>query len=349
MTFVRPSLEEIIDRVRQDFETKFTNAAVRLRKTVEDVIARSLAGVSHGLHGHAASVYRQQFPQTADPAGLALWAEMLGVERRIGEFSRGIVISNANGFVPIGHVLVSTDGQEFEIEYEIDTLPGQQAEFHIKARERGREGNLPALSTLTFQPAWGAHTEATIANPGLDGGFGPESDSQFKDRVVRRLALPVQGGTERDFVTWALEVPGVLRATTTVNAAGEVDLYPLDVASDGFSPSVPSFERLQTIQEYIDERTPVGFVCDVTTPQALAANFTIRIDDGDTTEVRQQIQLALLDYFGGLNVGDDVILSQVSAAISSVPGERDHTILSPATNVVTDIPFYRTLGAITWA
>jgi uncharacterized phage protein gp47/JayE len=351
MTFARPTLEALIARVRQDFETTLGSGAVRFRRTVEDVLARSIAGLTHGLHGHAEWVARQQFPSTCDDENLARWAEMLGVERREAVPARGIVTTDAPGFVPIGHEMVAPDGTVFEIEYEIAVAPGALAEFHVVAQEGGKATEQAGGTVLTLDPAWGAHTEATVSPQGLEGGFDAETPEQFRDRVVRRLALPVRGGTPEDFRTWALEVPGVLRAGISINGAGDVTVRPLDVAADGFSPSAPSVARQDLIEAYIAERVPAGFVFNIGSVTPSAINLTVNVPSGAPAVGSERdiaAQIALTEFFARAEVGEDVILSQVSAIIAGVPGIDDHTITSPASNVTIAAGGYAVFGSLTW-
>ena len=77
MAFDRPTLPELISRTTEDL-----GPAARLRRSPERALARSVAGTSHGLHGHLDWASRQVIPTTADDENLVAWAAMFGITRK---------------------------------------------------------------------------------------------------------------------------------------------------------------------------------------------------------------------------------------------------------------------------
>ena len=53
MTLVRPTLSALIERARSDIETRLPGADSRLRHSVLDVLARTMAGAAAGIGGVA--------------------------------------------------------------------------------------------------------------------------------------------------------------------------------------------------------------------------------------------------------------------------------------------------------
>lgn len=80
MPLERPTLQQIIDRVRGDIRSGLGINSV-LRRTFIGVFGRALAGQSHVLHGNLQFVSEQAFLQTADDDFVLRFAEFYGVQR----------------------------------------------------------------------------------------------------------------------------------------------------------------------------------------------------------------------------------------------------------------------------
>ena len=67
MPFNRPSIQVIWQRVRGDMEGALTGSNAWLRRNLTSVIAKMIAGVSHGLHGSLDWLAKNLLPITTDP------------------------------------------------------------------------------------------------------------------------------------------------------------------------------------------------------------------------------------------------------------------------------------------
>ena len=61
-------------------------------------------------------------------------------------------------------------------------------------------------------PIVGVNASANVTAGALTGGADAEDDDSLRARLLARIKEPPQGGSKADYVTWALEVPGVTRA-----------------------------------------------------------------------------------------------------------------------------------------
>lgn len=353
MAFDRPSLAELISRVRADFESALTIEVVR--RSVEDVLARVLSGLAHGLHGHLAWVAEQILPDRAEAEFVLRWAAMLGLEIRQATKAGGIVHFDSPGDVaiPLGTIMTSADGVEYEVI--VAAAPGGELSIAaVQAVEPGSAGNL-ASGTLTLQtPVSGVDSEGTIQFPGLAGGADLETIEELRARVLARLAQGDGCGAPGDYEAWALATPTtrVLRAWEDPlrSGAGTVDVFVTVLASGEPDFVNPSTEQLALIQAYLDSVAPV--TVDVTaiapTQQAVAVTFTALTPDNAAVRAAIESELRSM-FFRDSAPGATILLSRVREAISSAEGESDFTISAPAGNTVASSDAHLpVLGTITW-
>ena len=102
--FTRPTLAELIDRAQTDIEGALQGVNARLRRRVEFVFARAMAGLTHGLHGHLAFIAEQILPDQAAEAFLLRWGSLFGVDRIEGDIAAGP--ATVTGLDPRGGVRV---------------------------------------------------------------------------------------------------------------------------------------------------------------------------------------------------------------------------------------------------
>src|SRR4029450_10090670 len=82
MPFDRPTLAELRDRIRRDFNARLPGADALLRQSNLSVIADVLAGLSTLHYGYQVWLSQHLFPDTAETAFLERWASVWGVTRR---------------------------------------------------------------------------------------------------------------------------------------------------------------------------------------------------------------------------------------------------------------------------
>ncbi len=79
MPLQRPTLQQIIDRIRGDIRSGLGINTI-LRRTFLGVFSKALAGQSHVLHGNLEFVQKQLFPNTAEDEFLLQWGSVYGLE-----------------------------------------------------------------------------------------------------------------------------------------------------------------------------------------------------------------------------------------------------------------------------
>ena len=116
MSFARPTLEQLITRIKTDLEARLNGGGTVLRRSAVAVFARVIAGASHLLHGHLDFIFEQAFPDTADDNELVRWAAIWGINRIPAEFAAGnVTFTGVNGTnVPALTQVQRSDGVLFE-------------------------------------------------------------------------------------------------------------------------------------------------------------------------------------------------------------------------------------------
>lgn len=185
MSFERPTLKEIIDRL--DGETQSRLSVPQLRRSNAKVFDRVLAGAAHSLYGYISYLNRQQFFDTAESEYLDRWASIYGLLRK--KATRGasgaVTFSFSAGLVnvPVGTILQSDDGVQYQTTGAVDS-DGKAA---VEALNDGVIGNQQDGDVLTLvSPIIGVFSEVEIIK--LGGGSEAESASfkQSSRDAVRR-------------------------------------------------------------------------------------------------------------------------------------------------------------------
>lgn len=349
MTYERPTLTEIDARVRADIEATMTDVPIVRRGSVLAALARGLAGASHALHGHVGWVFRQIFPDTADPAQLERQAGFYGLGRAEPAPATGAaaITGTAGAILPAGALLGSEDGLEFRVTAAATIGGGGAAEAPVEAAADGAAGNLSAGARLVLlAPVAGIEGEAEVAAPGLAGGADAESDARLLDRLLLRLRRPPHGGAAHDYVQWALEVPGVTRVWPVSESVGAVTVrFAVDGAPHG---PAPNSGEIAAVQAYIDARRPVTAEVTALAPVLLPVDVTLSVTP-DTTAVRAAVVAGLEALFAREGApGATILLSHVREAVSLSIGETDHVVAAPAADVEPGPGEMPVLGTVTF-
>lgn len=352
MAFTRPTLTTLIARARSDIETRLAGAVATIRNSFESVIARVVAGATHGLHGHLVWLSLQLFPDTAEDEFIERWAAIWGLERTAATKSTGsfdITGSPDTTVCPAGALWVDDGGVQYEQDDD-GTIAAGTATVTLTASTGGADGNQDVGTTLTLvSPVTGIDADGTVSGIGLTDGDDEESDADLQSRLLIRMANPPSGGGPGDYVNWALEVAGVTRAWEIPNGDGLGTVVVYFVLDNKAGTIIPDAGEIATVQAHLDAVAPVTADVNVYAPAEVDVDFTIAITP-DTSAVRAAVTAELQDLI--LREGDvdgmTLYLSQINEAISVATGEVDHTTTVPATDLTFTIGQLPVFGTITW-
>jgi len=349
MSFTRPTLAELIERVVTSIDTSLDTASAKLRRSNLNVLAKVLAATAHGLYGFIAWVAAQILPDTCSEEILERYAKIWLTTPRIpAEFASGTmtVTGTAGSVVEVGTVYKRADGQRYEVTAE-RILTASSGVVAIAALEPGQDGNADAGVVLSAEsPITGVQSSAVVLS--LDGGADQESVAALRTRVLERIRKTPMAGAKYDYVRWALEVPGVTRAWS----------YPKELASnnvtvrfmrDNDADPFPNAAEVAAVQAYIDEQAPVTAEPIAMAPIAQPVNYVIALDP-DLSTVRTAVEAELRDlHLREAVPGGTLLLSHMREAISIASGENNHILHSPAADVTCLTGRMATFGGITWS
>src|SRR5690606_14917979 len=98
---------------------------------------------------------------------------------------------------------------------------GTYVDVDVSAIDTGAATRLAAGQTLVFvAPPAGITANALTVLPLEQDGFDAERDSAYSVRVNDELGKPRMGGSQDDFVKWALSQTGIAAAYCYPNRAG---------------------------------------------------------------------------------------------------------------------------------
>ncbi|NYH07744.1 baseplate J/gp47 family protein [Pseudomonas moraviensis] len=345
MPFETPSLPVLIKRTQSDL------AGDSLRQSDAQVLARTLGGAVYGLYGYLDWIAEQILPDTADESTLERIAALrLNQPRKSAQVATGSVSfsASAGAVLDVDTLLQSNDGRTYRVTAARTTSNGVNSTT-IAALDPGSQGNADAgLTLVPVQPILGITGNSfSVLAPGLTGGIARESLESLRSRVIRSYRLIPHGGSAQDYETWALECPGITRAWCRGNFLGPGTVGVFVMRDDDAQP-IPNDEQLAEVQAYIEQLRPVTADVRVLAPVQVLVNYKLRITP-DTSAVRAAIESQLRDLHNReAGLGETLLLSHISEAISSATGETDHSLSSPKADVTAASNELLTFGGCEW-
>lgn len=356
--FTRPTLAELITRIRGDLRGRLEIAGPLLRRAMVDVLGAVWAGAVHLLFGNLDWLSKQLFADTSEREALLREAALYGITPVAATFATGsITATGTNGSSIPAETILRLDAATA---YRVTTgqvIASGTATLPVAAVLAGAAGNLVAGASLTFETTVpGVTAAALVATGGITGGDDGDAGDAGTERVRTRLLLrkrePPQGGADQDYKAWALAVAGVTRVFVYRNELGLGTVVVRFVRDDDVS-IFPDAGEVAAVQASEDANRPITAAVTVVAPTSLSVAFTIHLlpDNADT---RAAVLAELADLFRrvaepGDGVGrGTVLLSSINTAIGVAEGVTDYVLSVPSANVVPGLGQLPTVGVPTW-
>jgi len=364
MSFSRPTLQALRDRIKSDLETRM-NIGVALRRSFVNVWAKTQAMVCHSLYGYLVRQSKQLFVLQADTDGLNEIGAEYRILREAATYASGnVTVTGTIGTtIPGGTQLRRpSDGRIYETNEDV-TLGSASEDIGITAKVAGEDGNEIAGVTLYFvSPVSGISSTAIVASGGLINGEDEESDEDYRARILARKQQPPHGGAGFDYAKWAKEIPDldVTRAWNHDQYYGIGTVGVSFVLDNQETTIIPTSTQCTLVRDYILEHvdpisgvyvgSPVGqqHGIFVFPPTPITVDFVINIYP-NTSAVQSAVEAVLDDFIkreGGPS--QTLYLSRISEAISLALGEGRHQLLVPNEDVSAGSTEVQVLGNITW-
>ncbi len=348
MAFERPALSDIITRVKADFVSRLELEGAVLRRSAVAVLARVVAGAAHMLHGHLDYVSRQIFPDLSDDANLVRQAALYGITKTAPTYATATVefTGDDGEIIPAGSLLVRSDGAEYETDAD-GTIAAGVVEIEVTALVAGADGTLDVGTSLSLESPISGVTSTAEVIASTSDGTDQETTGALRVRLLARLADPVHGGTEADYVAWAKEVSGVTRVWVTPFELGPGTVV-VRFARDNDASPIPDAGEVTVVQTAIDLVKPAHASVTVHAPTDAPVDFEISVTP-DTVAVRSAVEAELEDLLlREAEPGGTVLLSTIRTAIGTATGVTDYSLTDPVADLTFTTNQLPSLGTITW-
>jgi uncharacterized phage protein gp47/JayE len=364
MAWVRPTLNNIYDRIISNVEKQSSNIGGLFRRSVVRILSKSLATVVSQLYGHQVIIKNGIFVSTAKNDDLDIHGGEYGINRT--EATKATGTCTATGTtgtsIPAGTELKSPGGIIYVVDdTEVITAGEASLDFTAKTGYEGSDGNDDAGVSLTFtSPITGVDSTATVDSDGINGGADLESDEDYRERILVRKRQAPHAGCENDYEVWAKEISGVTRSWCFPTYMGNGTVGVAFVRDDD-DTILPNSTQREAMSAYLVEHTdPITGQTTGIPLTAEAGLYIIELEEKEidfsiaispnTTAVQEAVEdelEALLIADGG--PGQTLRLSRISEAISAAASETHHTLTSPTADVACSYSQVPKLGTITWS
>lgn len=380
MPYKHPTLTDLRGQVQSDIQSALPKTGGLLRFSNLKITGDVQAGLSYGHYGYLDWIAQQSTPFTATDEYLDAWAALVSVYRKPATAAKSPAAkaTGTGGTVPAGAIVNRKDGIQYTLDKELKIGADGTALTSVTAvllsplddpTAGGALGNAPAGTILTLDNSYsGVDSQITLIDPAT-GGTNVEGDEPLRTRMLLEYQALPQGGSETDYVNWALAVPGVTRAwcVRRLMGAGTVGIYIMcdgddqtnhgfPVGTDGLSQyedwgyyAKATGDQLRVADAIYPKQTVTALVY-LASPIAKVIDFTITGIIQQDQDLTAAISAAINEVFftRGDPTGEGIItLSSINGAIAAIPGSDGFLIESPTQNIPLAVGELPQLGTVT--
>lgn len=369
MPFARPTLTALQALVASDITTELAGADALLRFSNLGVTGRAQAGLANLHYGYLDWIATQAVPFTCTDEFLEGWAALKGVQRNPATVATGLVsFAGTPGTpIPAGTRITRGDSVGYTTTAAAVMPAGGSVVVPVAADPdmtglTGAIGNAPAGTVMTLAQSVPGVQSGGVASVDFTGGADIEQDDSMRSRMLAAFQQPPMGGDQNDYVTWALQAPGVTRAWCTRNGFGPgtivlfVMLDVLRAAGGGFPVggngvaageprgAPATGDQLAVANYLLPLQAAVGLVY-VVSPVATSFDFQL-------TGLPVSARAAAVDAIAGVfrstgQPGGTIPYGQLWSAVAAIAGGTYFT-LAPTTDVVCATGHIPVVGNVTY-
>lgn len=384
MPYARPTLTDLRNQTAADIQAALPGSDPLLRFSSLNVLGRALAGLGNSQYGYTDWVAKQSNPFTATDEFLEAWAALKNVFRepatQAGFAVPGqVTFPGTNGVdLPIGAQLIRGDGVTFTTTSD-GVVAGNVVVVNASTDAdptglTGAFGNCGIGTVMTLGTAIAGIQSTGTVTTAFTGGADVELDDSLRTRMLQAYQNVPQGGSQQDYVTWAMQVNGVTRAWCNPNGfgAGTVVVYTMfdvtEAPNGGFPQGVGGVATLETrgtptatldlldVANWIFPVRPATALVYSVAPSQQVINFTIAGIPGASAVTRAAIASVISGIFvlygsplsTTPGASGTVDLSFINSAIAAIPGTAGFVITSPTSNIVGTTGQLPVLGTINY-
>jgi len=359
MPFDTPTLDQIALRTYQAMRANLKGSDAALYPNNVHVSAKVMAGAVFEGFSLLNYIARQHIVHLADEPWLLKKAHDFGFAQLPPSFAEGKVVmtGDANITIPAGIQMHRSDGINYVIIVGGKTDNAGEATVTVRAVEAGKAGNAAAAVSLSLSESVAQISgTATVHADGIGLGADTESIESLRARLLFRLRNPPHGGAAHDYIAWLREINGVTRVfvdpVTALNGRTSVGIW--FMMDDSYPNGIPQAADVAYADNYLDSLRPAGAILAIAAPTPITVNVTIDNLTPDTTAVRTAIESELRAMFRReMRVSTSTnpftaYRSLFSEAIAIATGERSHTLVAPASDVLYTMGQIPVFGTVTY-
>lgn len=363
MPLTIPTVAEIRDQIISDVEGSIGQSVPLLPRAFVRVLAAALAGVQALCYRYGRWAVRQIFAATADEEALVARGAQYGLTP--SPAVAAVLTAQATGTdgttIPAGTLWIGDENSLVYSQNEAVEIAGGTAAITVRCLTAGDEGNLAAGQTLTIStPIAGVDSAASVTGT-TTTGEDAESVESFRAEVQERERHKPQGGAPADYVQWALEVPGIVKAFAHRITAGYATVYPM-IALSG--DRIPDEAKREEVRQYLADlsRKPLQSTPVVEAMTEVVFDVTITDLVPNTADVKARIESQLEAYLlarfprqypdevAPTDTVSTAALSGAAVDVGMFSGVLTMTADStPATTYTLGAGELARLGTVTWA
>ena len=374
MPYPRQTLTALRTLAMQDMTASdLPNADGFLRRAVLRVLAWVIAGMAYLHDGYLDWISLQSTPFTATGEYLEGWAALAPtpVLREAPTFASGPATwpGAVNSPLPANTVCNRGGNVQYVTGAAATVGVGGTVTVTVTALVAGANGNSDSGTPLAFGTSVPGISPNGAASGPITGGADLELDASLHSRMEESYAAPPHGGNAADYVTWALQVPGVTRAwvPNVPLVPGAVTVFFMMDAAEaihgGFPQGTNGVAALETrdtpaagdqlaVANHLFPLRPVTPVVYAVAPQASVRAFTLAGLTGITVAQQGQVTAALTTLFLQKDsplATTSIEQSDVAAAISAIGGLPSFAVTLPSSwPIASAVGYLFTLGTVTY-
>jgi len=337
MPWITPTLKET-RRLTRDYVLSQLGAKAMIPNSVLRIMSDAMSGLTHLTFLYLDWLSKQLLPDTAEKE----WLDRHGViwlvnadgskGRKVATYASGVFqfAGFPDTIIPLGTVLSGASGVTYQTVTEGRIGGDGFGTADAAALTAGVIGNMPMGTAVNMlQPVFGVN-EVTCYED-MEGGVDEETDEQLRERILKRIQNPPMGGSQADYESWTLAVPGVTRAwAATEMGVGTITIRFVMDDDRVFTPDdLPTESDIEAVTEYIDVMRPVTVKdCFIEAPLLHFYDVTIIGLAVDDPSMRARIEAAIKEMeFRKSKPGQTMYRSWVDEAISQAIGEQHHELI----------------------
>ena len=341
------NIEELKNRIYNDFISSFKNAITPLKKSFFEQLSNTLSATFQLLYIYLNRIINDSFLTTCTKDRvLNYFAPLKNIVRKEPTISNGIIRFTGvdTTLVPTGAILIYNELEYITIED--GTIASGFVDINSESVEKGTISNtLANIDMFLSSPIVGIDNKA-ISILGFNGAIDEETIESVRTRTKQKFATTTQIDNDNFYKSLANEVSNVKAAfiSDNKNGVGTFGVTILTFSNNG----VPVQSDIDDVeQHFIDSKAiPVYVEPEYFIPDIISQAFTIQLaidNEANQTLITQAIRDYIylvqkpdtLFEFSGLS---DFIQTLGARLISPSPTSS----FTPADNQVIDI------GIITW-